>query len=90
MSKRRLILMGTAERIATQTEPVCPTVLTRQSLERASAQPVGDGAVSITSKCHRTAGVKVWYHGATGRILLVCTQCNAPAAWIQVANEVPL
>ncbi len=86
---RRPILMGKAERIATDTEDVCPTVLTRQGIERMSKQPVGDGAISITSKCHRTAGVKVWYHGSTGRLLLVCAQCDAPSAWIQVANEDP-
>ena len=83
--------MGRAERIATDTEPVCSTVLTRDIIERASALPIGDRnrGISITAKCHREAGVKVWYVASTGRILLVCAKCSAPSAWIQVANEVP-
>lgn len=91
MTKRRPILMGKAERIATATEEVCSTVLTRDVIERASRRPIGSGdrGISITSKCHRDAGVKVWYHASTGRILLACATCSAPAVWIQVANEVP-
>ncbi len=91
MTKRRPILMGKAERIATATEDVCPTVLTRDAIERASVHPIGDRdrGISITSKCHREAGVKVWYFASSGRVLLACAKCSAPAAWIQVANEVP-
>lgn len=89
MSKRP-ILMGEAERVATQTEPVFSAVFTRQLLARMSKLPADtDRAVSITSKCHRDAGVRAWYQASTGRVPLVCAQCDAPAVWIQVANETP-
>jgi hypothetical protein len=80
--------MGEAERVASGIEEMCPTILTRQVIERASARPANEG-VSITSKCHRNAGVKVWYFASTGCALLVCAACNAPAVMIQVANEEP-
>lgn len=91
MTKRRPILMGKAERIATGTEDICPTVLTRQVLEAASLQTTEDGGlVSITSKCHRDAGVKLWFRGQDGRVLIQCAECAAGVAWLQISNEVPV
>lgn len=86
---RRPILMGKAERVATDTEEICPTVLTRQALERASSKRADDGLVSITSKCHRTDGVKLWFRGSDGRVLIVCAKCSAAVAWLQIANGEP-
>lgn len=86
---RRPILMGKAERVATGTEEICPTVLTRQALERASAKRPDGELVSITSKCHRADGVKLWFRGSDGRVLIVCATCSAPVAWLQIANGEP-
>lgn len=86
---RRPILMGKAERIATGTDDVCSTVLTRQSLTAASLQSTDDRLVSITSKCHRTDGVRLWFRGSDGRVLIQCAKCGAAVAWLQVSNGVP-
>jgi hypothetical protein len=87
--KRRAILMGKAEHIATATEPVCPVVFTRQVLGPVTGKRPPDEGSSITPKCHRTAGVRVWYFPGPGRLLLTCAQCEAEVVWIQVANEAP-
>lgn len=81
--------MGKAERVATDTDDICPTVLTRQELEAASLQRTDDGLASITSKCHRSAGVKLWFRGSDGLVLIQCAKCQAAVAWLQVANGVP-
>lgn len=86
---RRPILMGTAERVATDTDEICPTVLTRPVLESASLSSTDDRLVSITSKCHRSDGVKLWFRAADGRVLVVCSKCAAAVAWLQIANGVP-
>jgi hypothetical protein len=86
---RRPILMGKAERVATDTDDTCSTVLTRPVLEAASSQRTDDGLVSITSKCHRSEGVKLWFRGADGRVLIVCAKCSAAVAWLQIANGEP-
>ena len=86
---RRPILMGQAERVATDTDETCPTVLTRPILEAASLQRPDDGLVSITSKCHPSEGVKLWFRGSDGRVLIVCAKCYAGVAWLQIANGEP-
>ncbi len=80
--------------VATGTDDTCPTVLTRRSLEAASLQKTRQllddgGLVSITSKCHRQAGVNLWFLGSDGRVLILCAECSAGVAWLQVANGEP-
>lgn len=79
--------MGEAERIATGTEEPFQEPLTRSLL--AGWIKSDDEFVSITSKCHRTAGVKVWYHSADGTAHLVCAKCKAGVVRLQIAHEVP-
>ncbi len=90
-AKRRPILMGEAERIAAGIEDVCPTLLTRTTLVAASLQRPDrdDSLLSVTSKCHRTEGVKVWFRPSDGRVLLICAKCGSGVAWMQIANEEP-
>lgn len=86
---RRPILMGKAERVATGTEEMCSTVLTRTTLAAASLQSTDDGLVSITPKCHRSEGVKLWFRGSDGCVLILCAKCAAGVAWLQIANGEP-
>ena len=86
---RRPILMGDAERTATGTDEICPTVLTRTVLEAASSRKTDSELVSITSKCHPSEGVQLWFRGSDGRVLIVCGKCSAGVAWLQIANTEP-
>lgn len=82
--------MGKAERIATGTEDICPTVLDRRTPTAASRTSTDDGRlVSLTSKCHRKAGVKLWFRGSDGRMFVQCAKCSAAVAWLQIANGAP-
>jgi hypothetical protein len=87
--KQRTILMGEVERVASGTEPVCSTTLTRRTLDAAIGPRAPDEGASVTPKCHRSPGCTVWYFVSTGRVLLTCAQCSAQVAWLQVANEAP-
>lgn len=89
MAKRRPILMGKAERIATATEDPCPTSLTRSVLDRVCKPGPADNAHSITPKCHPQAGCSVWYRRTDGCAVLMCASCGAGVARLQLAFEVP-
>ncbi len=90
MNPRRPILMGVAERIATATEEPCPLPLTQRLLEQASTKPDDPrGLVSITPKCHPSAGVTAWYCWADGCAVLVCAKCRAGVARLLLQVDAP-
>lgn len=83
---RKPILMGQAERVAT--EPPCPTPLTRTVLDRHS-KASETGFVTIYPKCHPDSGMRVAYDPTDGCALLICVLCGAGVGWLQLAAEVP-
>ncbi len=88
--KRRPILMGTVEQVATATEGPCPTPLTQRILEQASVRPASArGLVSITPKCHRKAGMTVGYCWSDGCAVLTCSACGAGVARLLLAVDAP-
>lgn len=89
-TRRRPILMGEAERVATNTEDPHPTPLTQSLLKRSSKRSIAPNElVSITPKCHRDAEMTVWYCQSDGCALLVCSTCGAGVARLLLAVEVP-
>lgn len=89
-NKRRPILMGRVEQVATGTEGPCPDRMTQSLLERVSIKPTDPNAlVPITPKCHRTSGMRVGYSWSDGCAVLICAQCGAGVARLLLAVEVP-
>jgi hypothetical protein len=88
--KRRPILMGKAELVATGTEEPCRTLLTQSALAANPRRPSAPNEyISITPKCHPDAGMKIWYCRADGCALLVCSECGAGVARMLLAVEEP-
>ena len=84
--------MGKAEQVASGVEEPCPVPLTRSNLESQSRCPPEPGMamrMSITPKCHRESGMKVWYDREEGHAILVCAACGAGVARLQLAHEAP-
>lgn len=89
-NKRRPILMGRVEQVATGTEAPCPTPMTQRLLEKHSTRPADpDALVPITPKCHRTSGMRVGYSWSDGCAVLICAQCGAGVARLLLVVEVP-
>lgn len=82
--------MGKAERVTSEAEEPCPVPLTRSLIESQATRPPSPGmAMSITPKCHRESGMKIWYDREEGHAILVCATCGAGVARLQLANEAP-